>query len=311
MKKDIFRLLTVIMLSFLIGVLVGGKLNGDSLKYKIKNHLYESRIANNYFLSQEKNSTYKTAVNSVPCPTGNYLGVVTFGQSHMANFIPRKKLIKQIDRKTYMYDWTDRKCYPYSEPLVGTNGNDAGNLFSDVLFELRREGFQKDIIVAPLANSGSSVFLWWAGLKRKRLDFFLETTSKNQLKFDVWLWHQGAADAVPIEYVRNKNIAYGQKKGEIEEFYSSALTSIFNLVKQYNSEAKFGVSIASICHNNGSESIQKAQKMVINNNKEVFFSTNTDTLDNTYRWNGCHFNEEGARKIAKDYASLLLRIANE
>ena len=261
------------------------------------------------FTKTEISTTHKTNEDAVDCPT-EYIGVVGFGQSNIANRIKRISLYKNID-DAFMWDWTDGKCYVYSEPLIGTDGEERGNLLTDAVLYLKENNIQKPIIVAPMARGGSSVFFWYKGRQKYRLGKFLENALKANLKFDFWLWMQGETDAIPELYVPHKNIAFNSQneyflRGEVNDFYAKALNGVFDKVKSDFSNAKFGVSLTSKCKNEGNVYIRKGQEEVINAREDTFFSFDTDSLGDGFRSDGCHFNEKGANIIGTAYGKFVL-----
>ena len=72
--------------------------------------------------------------------------------------------------------------------------------------------------------------------------------------------------------------------------------------KAFNPRIKFGIAIASRCHDDESEAIRTAQNMVANQNKDAYITMNTDLLNDSYRYDRCHFNSQGATVIGAKYA---------
>ena len=294
----------LIFTSFIFGVLLGAKLNSQKNAPKIKSLAFDSSIFDNYFTESEIKTTYKTNKEPVNCPT-EYLGIVGFGQSNIANRIIRDEPIHPIEN-VYMWDWTNGKCYLFSEPLVGTDGV-GGNLLTDVVMNLKLENIRKPILVAPMAKGGSSVFFWYKGKQKYRLDKFLQISKKSNLNFDYWLWLQGETDARPDLYLPFQNIAFNSEIGEINYFYSTALDEIFNKVKTQYPNAVFGVSLTSKCNNNGNYYVRMGQKQVIEDRDDTFFTFDTDTLGSEYRSDGCHFNESGSKVIASSFSNFIVK----
>lgn len=301
-KIIIFFLISLIILG--VGMLIGGKLNSASNSHKWRNLVFSTQIFDAYFRNVEVGTTFKSSVSSVECPN-DYLGIVGFGQSNVSNRVVRSELVKSIPN-VFMWDWTNGKCYSYSEPLVGTDG-EIGNLLSDMVLNLRERGFTQNILIAPMARGGSSVFLWYKGRQKYRLDEFLHKSKQLKLDFDYWIWIQGETDAVPESYLPHKNIAFGNNSGDVDLFYGRALNAVFDKIKSVFPSAKFGVSITSKCNNSGNYYVRLAQNNIIEKRLDTYLTMDTDTLGDDYRSDGCHFNQSGAKLIGNSISEFVLR----
>jgi hypothetical protein len=294
----------LISIVFWSGFFIGLK----SIKYKpqIYRFLVSSPVYR-YFI--KKNTASKTTANyrsdlkEVACPT-DYLAIASFGQSNSANRVTRKGgPITIDDGKTFMWDWTSGKCYPYSEPVVGTDGI-GGNILTDTLIQLRTTHSENLLIIA-FARGGSSVFDWSHVKLSIRLDTVLQRLEKHAIEPKIFFWHQGESDSIPEIYLPWKVNAYGQVKGSVSHFYEMALSLIIQKIHLHFPHSTIGVALVSICGNDGSPLIIKAQKNVADKYSYVNISSNTDMLGNEYRADGCHFNELGKAEIGKDYARLI------
>lgn len=305
MIKNTFCFILKFVLVFTLGFALGIYFIKDSHENSVKRSLLAGEIFTPYLLKTERSNSYSKAQTPVTCPVGEYLGVVTFGQSNVTNTIVRQKLVKYIDDRTFMYDWATGQCHIYSEPVVGTDGLD-GNMISDLVQTMRKAGYDKPLVFAPLGRSGSSIFSWMKGIHKKRLDYFTELAKENGLKFDVWFWQQGETEGEAEYYSTYKKIYWGDETGSVEQFYTRALSFLFDYIKEYNPDATLGVSLTSVCDNHGSRAVRAAQQSVIDSHGDVFFSSDTDLLDESYRRDNCHFNAEGAFATGQDYADILL-----
>ena len=289
---------------FLAGGYVGAKVSSISKKQEINDFLIRNKIYRSYSISNSEAESIKTTTSPVNCPT-KYFAVGLFGQSNSANRIPRKDgLVTKIDNKTFMYDWTTEKCYPFSEPLVGTDGEGKGNLITEAIMDFRKTNSEISLIVIPFGKGGSSVFNWSHSDLSVRLDTVIDRLQKSNISPNLFLWHQGESDAIPEIYTFEKNKAYGLGFGSQRLFYEKALDIVVAKLHKSFPGALIGIALASICKNDGSEEITKAQKSFTKYNY-IRISSNTDEYGNDYRYDGCHFNEKGAAKIGADYSMLL------
>lgn len=248
--------------------------------------------------------SFLTISPPVQCPE-KYIAIVSFGQSNFANRVLRKSKKPELT-DAYMYDWVTRQCYLLSEPLVGTDGNVFGNVLYDMAENLLEEELGKPIIMAPLAKGGTSVFSWYNGKESSRLDEFLKSAKISNLELRYWLWMQGEADAVPERYVPEKLSAFGNARGEVDYYYAQALDAIFSKIKSSFPNAKFGVSLTSQCSMLPNLFIRKGQWQVIQQRDDTYLSIDTDALDNTYRRDGCHYNERGAMFLGESYTQFIM-----
>lgn len=205
-----------------------------------------------------------------------------------------------------MYDWVTRQCYLLSEPLVGTDGNIFGNVLYDMAENLLEKELDKPILIAPLVKGRTSVFSWYDGKVSYRLTEFLKSAEISNLELRYWPWMQGEADAVPERYVPEKLSAFGDTRGEIDYHYALALDAIFFKIKSSFPNAKFGVSLTSRCSMLPNLFIRKGQWQVIQQRDDTYLSIDTDALDNTYRQDGCHYNERGAMLLGELYAQFII-----
>ena len=76
---------------------------------------------------------------------------------------------------------------------------------------------------------------------------------------------------------------------------------IWVLIKVH-AKSYFGLSLVSRCADTGNKYIINSQKEVINLRRKVFISSNSDSLfSNEYRYDGCHFTQEGVKALGKMY----------
>jgi hypothetical protein len=295
----------IISICFGSGIIIGFK----SVKYKpqIFKFLVSSSIYRYFVLkntASETTANYRSDLKEVACPT-TYLAIASFGQSNAANRVPREGgAITIEDGKTFMWDWTSGKCYPYSEPVVGTDGNGA-NILTDTILQLKTK-YSGNLLMVAFARGGSSVFDWSHVRLSVRLDNVLQRLKKHAIEPKIFFWHQGESDGVTEVYVPWKINAYGQTRGSVSHYYEKALSLIIQKTHEYFPRSTIGVALVSICGNDGNPLIINAQKNVADKYPYVKISSNTDMLGNEYRADdGCHFNELGKAKIGKDYSHFI------
>lgn len=299
--------LVVAAVAFLLGIYVGAsqsvyKYSRASTHFKVNNSLYRwyklRRIAAKEVVHGRE--------NAVSCPA-DYRAIALFGQSNSANRIQRPGGLKSIaDGKTFMWDWSTRRCYPFREPVVGTDGEGLGNIITGALLDVRKQDKDTNLIVVAFGFGGTSVFTWSHGYESIRLDEVLAGLKAARIEPSLFLWHQGESDAMEEIYFPEKVSAYGLEIGPKENFYSMALDVIVNKVHRAFPEARFGIAIASICQDAGSDQVRAAQKAIQQKYTWTVLSSDTDRLGSDYRLANCHFNEKGEAAVAADYAKVIL-----
>jgi len=246
----------------------------------------------------------KPSQAAVECPD-DYIGIVGFGQSNIANYVKRQALITDVNH-AFMYNWTDGRCYPLSEPLTGAD-NIYGNVLTDVVINLRSRGVATPVLIAPIAHGATSVFEWYGGDYKLRLDYFLKQTTEQGLDFGFWLWQQGESDAVAQLYATLKRKYYSNAIMPIETAYADALNQIFDRVVDHYPNARFGVSLTSTCFVPGNLHILMGQRQLIESRQDTFLTIYTDKLGAEYRWDGCHFDGRGAQVVGAAYADFVMK----
>jgi len=291
---------------FLGGCYIGYK--SVSKKQQIFSVLVQNPLSRYLILQYTSRATseFNKDFKAVDCPA-DHLAIASFGQSNTANNVVRNGGMKAAfdDGKTFMWSWVTGKCYPYSEPLVGTNGED-GNILTDTVRQVRKDNYDGNLILIGFGKGGSSVFDWSHVWLSVRLDNVLLKLKESKINPLVFFWHQGEVDAVPEVYAPWKTNAYGNLRGSVTHFYSAALSIIVEKIRKYFPTSAIGVALASVCGNEGNDLIIKGQKRVADKYDNVRISSNTDRLGSEFRdGKGCHFNELGAARIGEDYGGVI------
>ena len=258
-----------------------------------------------YLVSPSTPSRQRSHLASVDCPF-EYIGIVGFGQSNIANRVHREISIGDIP-SAFMYNWIDGKCYPLVEPLVGTDGT-GGSVLVDMALAIRSKGIVKPILIAPIAKGGSSVFEWYGHDLKLRLNHLLLQSKSKKLTFKYWIWQQGESDANP-KNIKTNEMFYSKKIQSVNSAYSHALNAIFDRVVEYNANARFSVSLTSICNPKSTlhDEVRDAQESVINLRSDTSLSLDTDKLGNDYRARDkCHFDSRGSAVIGEKYAQFII-----
>jgi hypothetical protein len=157
-------------------------------------------------------------------------------------------------------NWFDGKCYIAAGPMLGSDSG-WGSIWPLVGDALIDANAARSVTFANLTLGGTTARQW----ADSRIDFVL--------------WQQGEADALtPVDSYR----------AEVE--------SVFDVVRSRYPNASFVVARASLC---GAMPSRPALLAAQSSLHGTLPGPNTDSLDDySDRYDGCHFSETGARKLA-------------
>lgn len=306
-------LLVAVVSTLVLGIVIGAKLSSDKHKQNIAEFKNSSAIYRWYTVKKiTSESVLKPKTEPVDCPV-DFKAIGLFGQSNSANRIRRSGGPKSInDGKTFMWDWVTQRCYPYAEPLLGTDlGADnegLGNIITRTILDLRRNDKQTNVIIVAFARGGSSVFSWSHGIESVRFNEVIKRLKTARIEPVLFFWHQGESDAIEEIYFPEKVSAYGMEIGPKREYYAGALDIVMQKLHASFPSALVGIALASVCDNYGSQEVREAQKTIISKYPWIQLSSDTDVYGSEYRSDDhCHINEIGGEHVGSDYFKLLLK----
>lgn len=195
----------------------------------------------------------------------------------------------------------DGQCLVAASPLLGST-DASGEYWTQLGNLLVASGKFDNVVIAPLAFSGSEVARWAQGGDINGL--LVETAGTLEhagYRVTDVLWVQGEADYV---------------KGTSTDAYRERFLSMVNTLRGQNIEAPLYVSIASKClepSNGGFKTnapdnpIVRAQMVLSKSGNGIKQGVNTDALLNEVdRYDDCHIGGTGAEKVSRAWADLLL-----
>lgn len=226
---------------------------------------------------------------TIACPTDAPV-LLILGQSNAANTV--RGFLHEPKPGTVNFNALDGRCYVAREPLLGMWRDgyeyqpDHGSIWT-----LVADGLPEPVTLAPIAQVGSSVADWSEGYARGRLLLALDGLKRAGLAPTAVLWHQGETDAA---------------EGTPGEAYERHFRAVLATLRNAGVDAPVYVAQASVCRNFGSEEIRAAQARVTEL-PNVRPAPDTDTLSHVaYRYDGCHFSAEGAKRAAQMWIDTLL-----
>jgi len=254
---------------------------------------------------------------AIPCPP-NAFTIAVFGQSNAMNSV-RPLRPRQFPSQLVQYDWRSDRCYRYREPLLGAEGVDGNAISYAAEAVLNAKG--GTVLVVPFAAGGTSVSGWNTGPLMHIHRLVLRRLLDRRIVPSVFLWHQGEADASTVEdqaIVRRLFAAPYFTSLRWDQlpissgYYSENLRQIVSRTYRAFPSTRFGIALVSRCDGDrraGNPLVRSAQQAVALEDHRSFVSANSDAIDaNGDRYDGCHFSEQGARKLAAQYASTMLAL---
>ena len=226
--------------------------------------------------------TYIYNKSSLSCPSNKKI-ILLVGQSLAANSGPKIKNFKSTKGLNYF----ESVCYQLSNISLGATGS-RENLSFYISNQLENPD---DFIWITTAWGGSSIIEW--GMKRSFLSEYtnrhlltLIKESNSKLKYIIFM--QGETD-----------------NGYTDQFdYGKYfLDSISNIIKNVESPMfKIILTRSSRCDSNQIDNKLNKIKEKLEFSKNIYLLNVTDSLNNSYRRDGCHLNQRGIKIAAKEIA---------
>jgi len=212
---------------------------------------------------------------------------LAFGQSNAANFgeNPRRA-------GAGVFNFYQGKLYAAHDPLLGAGG-DGGSMWTRLGNRLIAAKYYDAVVFLTLGVGGAALTRWTVnGDLHPRLVEAIRDVQSHGLPITHVLWHQGETDAM----LHTSKHAYKQ-------MFMDMVSSI----RQQGVRAPIYVSVATRCHKvRGQEEIRQAQQELVDTDKGIYAGPDTDTLDWGYRYDGCHFSDEGLARCAELWLEKLM-----
>lgn len=239
----------------------------------------------------------KTAV-ACPKQTDRTAVLLVLGQSNASNHAGQRY---RSEHGAQVVNFFNKRCFIAASPLLGSTDT-RGEYWTLLGNLLIASGKFDNVVIAPLAFSGSEVARWMRGGDINGL--LVETARQLQdvgYRVTDVLWTQGE-----IDYVR----------GTSTETYSERFLSMVDTLRQQGIDAPVYVSITSKCLEPSNEgfkvdapdnAIVRAQLALPKSGNGFRQGVNIDALLNdTDRYDDCHIGATGEEKVSRTWANLLL-----
>jgi hypothetical protein len=202
-----------------------------------------------------------------------------FGQSNAANEGESPKVATERVLNEF-----NGRLFHAEDPLLGSTGQ-GGSVWTRLGDEIIERKLYDEVIFFPMAVSASRIARWSPGgdIHPKLIQRIREAKPMG-LTFTHLLWHQGESDALS----KTSKIAY-------QKSFHAMLDSI----RREGVTAPIYVSVATRCNKERpNRTIQEAQTELVNPSEGIYAGPNTDILGLEYRYDGCHFTDEGLQEAA-------------
>jgi hypothetical protein len=215
------------------------------------------------------------------------LVVLTFGQSNAANSGDR--LLGELPTNLYNFNVVDGRCYVAKEPLLGATG-DGGSTSTRLGVLLAAEDRRRNVLLAPIAVSGSSMQEWTRGGEHySRLSKTIGVLAQHSLSINAALWQQGESDS-------------GTSADQYVEWFSNMLSGMRDL----GYRGPVIVAHSTRCHGAPHAAVRAANEKLAAARLNVHQGPDLDAFTGPeYRYDGCHFNERGQSASALQWQAAL------
>ncbi len=239
----------------------------------------------------------KTAV-SCPAQTDRTAVLLVLGQSNAANDGGQRHRSQYGERVINAFDG---HCFIAASPLLGSTDT-KGEYWTQIGNSLIASGRYDNVIIAPVAYSGSEVARWADGgdINPVLVDGAKKLHDAGYRVTDV-LWVQGEADFV---------------KGTSTEAYEQRFLSMVGTLRGLGVAAPVYLAVATKClepANGGLKQhvadnpILRAQLALPKSGNGIVQGVNSDALLNgDDRYDDCHIGGSGAEKVAAAWRDILL-----
>lgn len=212
------------------------------------------------------------------------LVILIYGQSNVANTVSQKS-----QTSLPIFNFYKGKLYQAKDPLLGATGK-LGSLWIDTAKKILKKSDYKEVILVNDARNNSSIKDWSPkGKFHKTLNDTYHQLTQLHLAPHLIVFGQGERDS--IDNMSSLN-------------YALHLKNLYENVQSTHGDKPFLISLSSRCYaylpNNN---IRQAQLKLINDYPSVFQGPDTDSFNESYRYDGCHFNKLGKQVISNVWAT--------
>jgi hypothetical protein len=199
---------------------------------------------------------------------------LVFGQSNAGNWGESRRIAGPR-----VYSFFRGRYERARDPLPGADGQ-GGSVWTRLGGKLIAAGLYDRVVFVPAAI-GATEIAEWAPSGRLHQDLLrnVREARRARLVFTHLLWHQGESDAA---------------LGTAAEDYQARFLALLAAIRALGVDAPAFVAVATRCGQYPpNEAIRNAQRGLVNPALGIFAGPDTDQLGPEYRYDGCHFSDQG------------------
>lgn len=228
-------------------------------------------------------------------PVHDTLVLLVMGQSNAAN-AGETKYDAHCENT---FNYFEETLYALNDPLKGANG-DAGSVWSRLGDKIVEHNFARTVIIVPCAVGGTKIEQWIPG---GDLNYLIAETvqhlNNSGLKVTHVLWHQGESNHVAL--------SGGVTPEQNAANYTDNFHLLINYLRNIGIDAPVYPAMATRCGGAPDFVLQEAQRNLASDSLKIFNGPNTDSLDNSYRYDNCHFSNAGLSLHAQLWLEVLMK----
>ena len=235
--------------------------------------------------------------NNYPCGTDKKI-ILLLGQSNAANNVKSYEYDKFKNFNLY-----NGKCFLLSSPVLGSTGVKK-NISLAISNYLENENY----IFLTHAWSGSSILDWGSDKYSYLTNYTVQQIemSIEEYKIDYLIWMHGETDSALFKKLDiDQGPAFFQKYGKNKFYYEAFKIMYSNLNKYFNKKIQIILTSSTICNSSSARFINDQQNLIANLGDNFHIINETDSLDDSYRYDGCHLNKKGVDVTAKSIADII------
>jgi len=218
-----------------------------------------------------------SARNEIACPSADdAVVVIGFGQSNSANHAGHRF----TSLTSNIVNFFNGKCYQAVDPMLGSTGR-SGSLWVPLAEQLSSKN--NSVVLATFGVDGTKVEQWLN--EEYLLPFYSKNIASLQRVYpdpDIAVWIQGESDI----------------DTEISQFRTN-LKAWLNIIRNDLPDTDLYVTGTSYCGGKSSASITSAQRQISEEVGAKFVRSTDDLTNVNYRYDDCHFSEQGVRALAE------------
>jgi hypothetical protein len=270
------RLLMVFALGVIAGVLVQKYYSVGRLLHSIG--VYKNRTTSSHASISSLHERREVPLTRLA--SQRVLVALAFGQSNAANFGENPR-----QAGAGVWNFHQGKLYAAHDPLLGAGG-DGGSVWTRLGDRLIAAKYYDAAVFLTLGVGNAALARWTVnGDLHPRLVEAIRDVQSLGLPITHVLWHQGEKDAM----LRTSKHAYKQM-----------FMAMASSIRQHGVTAPIYVSVATRCYKlRAQEEIRQAQQELVDVAKGIYAGPDTDTVGWGYRYDGCHFSDEGLERCAE------------